>query len=333
MRKCFIITMVACCICVIAKAQDPTFSQYYASPLSYNPANTGFFDGDMRVGLNERQQWWNVGYNYNSTSVFIDTKLMKDRIDEYDVFSIGLSGVFERSVAGALHSNYLSFSTAYHKSLDYQGAQTLGLGVQFNYTDKYLDYSQLSFASQFNGKGFDLSMPGSTFGNAGGKSQYFDLNAGLLYAAHFDKANFYAGASLYHITKPNETVYYADGAIVPMRMVLHGGGEFIFNDVSSVLFSGYYNQQADATDAIYGAAYGLKLYPNNEILGLYVGLWQRLHNSFIPYIGADYRKISIGLDYGIPSSTSFGFSPQTFEVSVIYKLGSNSSKAPICPRF
>jgi len=332
MRALILIFVIICCSCFYAGAQDPTFSQYYSSPLSYNPANAGFFDGDVRFGINERQQWWNVGYNYNSTSLFIDKKFYKDRLPEYDVFAMGISGIFENSLDGALHSSYIAISGAYHKSLDYQGAQRLGLGVQLNYTDKYIDYSQLSFASQFNGKIFDLSIPVSGI-NGGSKSNYLDVNAGLLYAAHLTNVNLYAGASLYHITKPTETLYNTSGSAVPMRKVFHGGGEINLNEVSSILVSGYYTQQGDASDGMYGGAYGLKLSPNGEELNLYFGLWQRLHSSFVPYLGADYKNISIGLDYGFSSNTSYNFNPQTFEISLIYKLKSSFTQSALCPRF
>jgi hypothetical protein len=39
------------------KGQDIHFSQYYASPLSLNPANTGNYDGDWRLMNSYRQQW------------------------------------------------------------------------------------------------------------------------------------------------------------------------------------------------------------------------------------------------------------------------------------
>src|SRR5881392_4144784 len=39
-------------------AQDLHFSQFFNSPLTTNPANTGFLpDGDYRLGINYRNQW------------------------------------------------------------------------------------------------------------------------------------------------------------------------------------------------------------------------------------------------------------------------------------
>lgn len=62
------LTLIFLLLTAIASfAQDPHFSQYFASPLSLNPACTGFFDGDLRLAVNERRQWYNVGSGYNTT--------------------------------------------------------------------------------------------------------------------------------------------------------------------------------------------------------------------------------------------------------------------------
>ena len=37
--------------------QDPNFSQFFASPLTLNPALTGKFDGLYRIAGNYRNQW------------------------------------------------------------------------------------------------------------------------------------------------------------------------------------------------------------------------------------------------------------------------------------
>jgi len=315
------------------KAQDPHFSQYYASPLSINPANTGFFDGDARIALNERQQWWNVGYNYNTTSVSADTKLFKERLPEFDTFAAGVSGIFEKSLNGALQSNFISISSAYHKSLGYEGAHRVGLGVQLNYTSKYFDYTKLTFASQYNGRFFDPTIPVS-LDNSGLASQYFDINAGLLYAFHSETTNLYAGASLYHINKPNETLFNIAGSTLPMRKTFHAGGEVILNEFSSVFFSGYYMKQGYADDKMYGGAYCLKTNSRNNVaFNLYLGMWYRPDDSIIPYLGADYQDFSLGMNYGLSSGNTINFSPNTFEVSLIYRFKANTILSSLCPRF
>ena len=48
--------------------QDVHFSQFYSSPLTLNPSETGYFREDFRIGANFKQQWpWaqaDKNYNY-----------------------------------------------------------------------------------------------------------------------------------------------------------------------------------------------------------------------------------------------------------------------------
>ncbi|HQQ95111.1 MAG TPA: type IX secretion system membrane protein PorP/SprF, partial [Bacteroidia bacterium] len=50
------------------KAQDVHFSQYYFSPLSLNPANTGNYDGNYRFFGNYRSQWREISEAYDTYS-------------------------------------------------------------------------------------------------------------------------------------------------------------------------------------------------------------------------------------------------------------------------
>ena len=55
-----------------AFGQDLHFSQFFNSPLTTNPANTGFIpDGDYRIGMNYRNQWSSVmQVPYKTASAF-----------------------------------------------------------------------------------------------------------------------------------------------------------------------------------------------------------------------------------------------------------------------
>ena len=56
-------------------AQDIHFSQLTMSPLTYNPAMTGRFFGDMRGLANYKNQWQNVGSPYTTYAVAYDMKV------------------------------------------------------------------------------------------------------------------------------------------------------------------------------------------------------------------------------------------------------------------
>lgn len=59
-------TKVFSVVCLIlflipkANAQDKHFTQFYASPLTLNPALTGAMDGSYRIGAIYRDQWRQV---------------------------------------------------------------------------------------------------------------------------------------------------------------------------------------------------------------------------------------------------------------------------------
>ena len=56
------ILLIALIVSVITmKAQDPHFSQFFASPLTLNPAFTGKFDGEWRLVLMESKSERGIG--------------------------------------------------------------------------------------------------------------------------------------------------------------------------------------------------------------------------------------------------------------------------------
>ncbi|HQU60103.1 MAG TPA: type IX secretion system membrane protein PorP/SprF, partial [Saprospiraceae bacterium] len=56
MRKYLLIIILALTAATISQAQDQHFSQFFASPLTLNPALTGTFDGKYRVAFIYRDQ-------------------------------------------------------------------------------------------------------------------------------------------------------------------------------------------------------------------------------------------------------------------------------------
>src|SRR6476619_1518574 len=130
--KLFQIPIVLCGVLsvLMAQAQDLHFSQFFNSPLTTNPANTGFIpDGDYRLGINYRDQWSTImSVPYTTMSDFGDVKLMKNRFENG---WIGLGGVILRDVAGSgnLTSTKLYGSVAYHQLLGYSSLLSLGFNV------------------------------------------------------------------------------------------------------------------------------------------------------------------------------------------------------------
>src|SRR5829696_624925 len=120
------------CTSSLLQAQDLHFSQFFNSPLSTNPANTGFIpDGDYRLGVNFRDQWSSImSVPYKTMSAFGDVQIMKNR-DQTGW--IGVGGLILRDVAGSgnLTSTKLYGSVAYHQMMGYSSLLSMGFNVGY----------------------------------------------------------------------------------------------------------------------------------------------------------------------------------------------------------
>lgn len=151
-----------------AMAQDPHFTQYFASPLTLNPALTGLVSCDLRLAANYRTQWGSVSPNpYVTGTISYDMAAMKGRLNNGDAIGIGLLGLFDRSGKGGLQNTSVGLSLAYHKAFGHEKQHTLSLGLQGVLVQKNIDFSQLAFEDQFNfSTGGTEYQTGENLGNA-----------------------------------------------------------------------------------------------------------------------------------------------------------------------
>src|ERR1035438_6805855 len=142
------------------EAQDLHFSQWFNSPLTTNPANTGFIpDADYRLGANYRNQWSTVmSEPYSTMSIWGDAQVFRNRIQSG---WLGLGGVILRDQAGSgnLTSTETYVSVAYHQMLGY--SSLLSLGFNTGLVNKRINTTNLKFPDQFDGKFFDQAQPTS----------------------------------------------------------------------------------------------------------------------------------------------------------------------------
>ena len=333
MRK-YILFVFAFLLTGLLKAQDPHFSQFFASPLTLNPAFTGKFDGQWRLAANHRDQWPSIPKAYVTTSASVDFPILKSRIPAGDIFGVGLSGVSDASANSALKLNYGSISLSYHKALDEDGYNTIGAGFQATYSSMVLDISKLTFEDMLTQNGF-TGTTADVLTN--GKNQnYVDLNAGLLYSGSSNGINnFYLGASMYHINRPKVSFkdknWYLTG-----RITIHGGGAFPVSDVVSVNTSVIYQIQNKASETIVGAALSLNANPGEvNPTSVYIGSWYRFNDAVIPYVGLEFLGLRIGVSYDINTSSlkAATGSRGGSEVSIIYIKRKIEQKGIPCPKF
>jgi type IX secretion system PorP/SprF family membrane protein len=303
----------------LSYAQDPHFSQYFTSPLTLNPANTGNFVGPSRLTSNFRNQWQGIGKPYITGTASFDSELFKDREYKNDKLAIGVTTLYDRTSGGLLTSNYIAASLGYHFDLDDEGRNKLSVGFQGSFASKRLDYTKISFADQFTSNGFDLNLPSNqTFGL--GTLSYGDINAGLMYNYNDEEGSFYVGASAYHLTRPKESFLNDDMNRIPIRYTVHSGGSFNIGLDGSIYGSGLFMSQGNISQAVIGLAYGKKISSTLDDIRVFAGAWYRNKDAVIPYLGYIYNNFQFGLTYDINISqlNSSLSRYRSFEVSMIY---------------
>ena len=319
-----------------AAAQDPNFSQFFASPLTLNPALTGKFDGQYRAAGNYRNQWPTIFNAYTTATASFDAGILKDRISEVDQFGVGVMGFTDRSGNGALQYNYLALSTAYHKGLDEDGYNQIGAGFQATFVSKMLNVSSLKFGDQLRSDGF-TGITQESFTKSQLSLSYFDVNAGVLYNGTSNGSNnYYAGVSVYHINRHKETFTAGEYYLAP-RVTFQAGGKIPLG-YHALHLSANHSRQAGALNTVIGGAYALNVNESEaDGTNLYLGTWYRLGDALIPYVGLEFGGLQIGATYDVNIS---GLKPASnmrggAELSLIYirQPRDAGAKKLNCPKF
>lgn len=320
------------------QAQDPHFSQFFASPLTLNPALTGKFDGLVRVAGNYRNQWPTIFNAYTTGTISADFNLLRNKISDIDKLGVGIMGMYDENGAGIMKNNYLNASIAYHKGLDANGFHQLGVGISTSFAQRTLNTSKLVFEDQLTTIGFTGSTAEIIAASPAVNLNYFSVNAGLLYTGATSEYNqFYFGASVYHINRPEKS-FAGNSFQSNERYTFHGGGYFSVASRTSLFLSGNFQWQNAASEMIAGGALGWMINDREDApTDFYVGGWYRLYDAVIPYVGLENKGFRLGLSYDINVSGLTQASQQQggIELSVIYILPqpTGKNKEWRCPKF
>lgn len=318
------------------QAQDPHFSQFFASPLSLNPALTGRFDGTLRVAGNYRNQWPTIDNAFKTYTASVDFAILQNQVRELDRWAVGIMALGDQQADGVLKNTYYGLSTAYHIGLDQDGYHQVAVGFQGTYAQKRLNTANLKFEDQLRSDGFS-GITSEIFNPANVNINYFDLNAGIMFSGVTSgDISYYAGGSIYHINKPSESFIGADYSL-QQRYTGHVGAYFPVGVNSVFHATALYQSQAGASETVIGGAFGFNANPTDEYnpTNLYAGSWYRFGDALIPYLGLEFGSFRFGASYDVNISNlkSVSQSRGGFEVSLIYIHRPDSDRPLVCPKF
>ena len=305
MQKIFIACLLIMAMHVNIAAQDLRFSQYFNSPLSTNPANTGFLpSSDYRLGAHYREQWAAVPVPYKTMSIYGDFQFMRNLIPSG---WMGLGGLILQDVAGSgsLSSTKAYASLAYHQMIG--SSSLLSAGFNLGFATKRINSSALRFGDQWDGKFFSRPTSEILLNNSIG---YFDLQAGLNYSFFpTDNLYFHGGISMHHLNKPRETFFQQNSGIdnrIPIRSIAFLDAMIKVNNMIIVSPGIYYTKQGTANEFVGG------LHLNYNITGdgkqqLIAGVYTRPGDAIIPMVGYQWRSFKFTFSYDATTSSLKNF--------------------------
>jgi len=308
----------------VAHSQDIHFSQFNASPMTLNPALTGFFNGDYRLIANLRSQWGSFTAPYKTVGGSAEASLFRSKL-ETDYLGLGLLSYADWAGDAKFGVNSFGLSVAYKKGLGRKARHALALGFQAMLLQRRLDASQLIFDSQYDGV---LGNPAIPSGEplTGSSLLLADLATGLLWQwAPNKNLNFYFGGAYYHLTNPNQSMLgTADDRLMP-KYIGHFGSEVRVSEIIRLLPSILYLQQMPAREITGGLylQFVLSEFYDSETkfaLGAWTRIAQPRPDALIFAARLDFLNVTVGLsyDFNISNLTVASKSRGGYEVSLIF---------------
>ena len=343
-RITYISTFLMLLVAFSLRAQDQHFSQYFAAPLLINPAETGNFAEDYRVGGNLKQQWpWANNakrYNYLTVSAYADFTLLHDILPKGDWLGAGLVLLNDNAGTGNLSTTKIFGSVAYHKMLGLQRRYYLSIGVNAGYVQKGVDFDKLYFDKQWNDLFFDTGLPSGESGSQ--KLHYFDMAAGINFTMKpRDNMVYSFGFSMNHIVQPNES-FYKNTNRLGVRPVANICANIRLSPHWHLEPSVAYENERSASEILGALLAGYHIGKDNKdkrgATIAYFGLIYRGNDALAPVVGAQIARVKVLLNYDINLSTLTTASKAVggFEMSVVYKgywPNSLEERSIPCPRF
>lgn len=302
---------------LMIKAQDPSFSQYYANKLYLNPA----FAGSARCPrliMNYRNQWPLLSGAFVTYSTSLDAHI--------PIFhgGVGMIITSDRSGKGLLSTTNIGGMYAYEATISREFS--LKMAIQATYIQKSVDWSKIIFGDMIDPQfGYVFTTnekePIPTIG-------YADFSAGILgYGTHY-----YIGAAIHHLTEPDEGFLQDSKSPLPKKITAHGGLAFYMDPAghNAIYPSVLFQHQANISQINLGVYTKL----NDSFVG---GLWYRINDSVIMLMGLEYRTFTFGFSYDFTVSKLGMQTAGGMEFSTSYTFGCRPEKKKLrpidCPSF
>lgn len=328
MRKLFLILALNTFATVTIFAQDPVFSQFYTSSLYLNPALAGL-EKDIVFGMNYRSQWAAVNLPFRTFQFSAIHPIIQQGIRSKHLGGFGATLFADEAGPNReVVSQGFSVASSYNFHLNRSGNHLIATALQFGVVQRQINMDALQWSSQYSyAMGFDPSLPGESFITERITNPV--INAGLVWRMVIDNRftpvrMFYQGFAVSNINRP-KGFFLNENDAPALLYKLHGGYVHHFGN-GLELSPNYLIQHQKYTQINVGtyAAYALPAVTSRSLteLKVSVGMWYRIHDSFIITTGLSTSEWSAGFSYDAnASSLERNFQgASSFEISFSYRI-------------
>lgn len=333
MRKIFTISILL--MCCLGYSQELQFSQYYAASLYLNPGFNGIYNSSS-VHINHKRLLQTNEIVNEITQVSFVFPIKPKGSLEQSLGGVGLMAFNEkRGFQGIDETNSLFLNYAHNLKFGLLNSYLVSIGVQAGYRIRRLEFSQLSWGSQYNpflGEDDSLEGPVSEFD---AQRENIILNAGFMYYYNpernyllYQYSGFF-GVSATNLNRPNTSFTLNAESTDPIQLKYNGGIEFKMGKLyvtPSMLFI-YLSKLWQ-----YNAGLNFVWAPDADRFNLsgpqlLLGSWYRLRDSFIFMGGVKIKQLTVRASYDMNSKlflpeTNANFTQPSMEISLQYNFSS-----------
>ena len=210
MNKFYKVIIVNCFFLLVGNvyAENPQFSQYYASPLLIAPSFAGNSLGS-RAFLSYRDQWAKLPGSYVTTSVAID--------NNFYAINSGFGLVIMNDMAGSARLNTANITGLYSYRFNITDDWRIRPGISFSWAQRSLQYAKAIFPDQISETGIDDSTIEQPY------DPYYFIDASSSVVVY--NRRLWLGLCVDHLLRPNTSFARLD-AHTPMQWSQFGGVNF-----------------------------------------------------------------------------------------------------------
>ena len=277
--------------------QDIHFGQFFNAPLVINPANAGDIDGDQRIALIHREQWRSVGSPFRTDAFSYDAPVLTGKLGGGRYLGLGLSAFSDKAGASRFGDTQGNLSVAY--AIRSGRGSLLAFGLQGGYGQRSASLDGMRWDSQYNGAGFDPSLPtNESIPNS--RTSFVDFSAGMLVKGELKSGvQWKGGASVFHLNQARVSLFGSNEDRLLHRFVAHGelridGKRWIW------LPKFFVAQQGSSREINVGGLMHRRIGVDSRYTtdknssSLYFGCFYRVNDAIVPTVQFEWQRRLVG---------------------------------------